>query len=176
MQFCDTGKTLSYKYINMNKNYTFDDFDKHASLKFNTAIWIVIAFLLRPYVVVASSLANRSNRMEFINLVYSDFTSMSLSALAALPTMLLIYAWARREPAAPQHVKHIWKAGKILLLVSTLGNAVIAGITLMQGNAYRIEYVALVQLIICGLIVVYLSRSQWVKDTFADFPTSPPAT
>ncbi len=154
----------------MKKNYTFDDFDKYASLKFNATIWIVIAFLIRPYVVVVSSLANRSNRMEFINLVYSDFKFLSMSALAALPAILLIYAWARREPGVPQHVKHIWKVGKILLLVSTLGNAVIAIVTLLQGNAYRFEYAALVQLIISGLIVVYLFRSQRVKDAFADFP------
>ncbi|MGB1833515.1 MAG: DUF2919 family protein, partial [bacterium] len=47
-------------------------------------------FLMRPYVVLLVSVTNRSNRMEFIELVYPDRLWLAIDTVAALPAVILV--------------------------------------------------------------------------------------
>ena len=60
---------LESKYL-AGHHYGLNDFDKHMCLQPGLVIWLVIAFLMRPYIVMVMSFAQMGNRMGTIDLVY----------------------------------------------------------------------------------------------------------
>lgn len=155
----------------MSSKYPFSAYDKkYLCLNMSTGMWLVLAFLLRPYVIMIMSLANRRDRMGLINMFYADRFGMVLGALAAVPALLLIYAWFKRKPDAPDRVRWLWRHGRVLLIASIVLNIVIVFVPVLLGKAAGIGYVGALQLALCAGILLYLLRSQRVEDTFADFP------
>jgi len=155
---------------NNNQQYGFKDYDSYLCLKVSTGMWAVILFLFRPYVIIILSLVNRRDRMELINAVYTDRTGMMLGALAAIPVMVFIYAWIKRQPDASDHVRWIWHHGRGLLLLSAALNAGFIIATHLLSEATRFGFINSLQLLVCGVIFYYLLVSVRVNDTFADFP------
>jgi hypothetical protein len=150
--------------------YPFSAYNKHLCLDLSIGMWLVLAFLLRPYLIMIMSVVNRSNRMELINLFYADRSHLALGALAAIPAVLLVIAWNRRRPGAVRIVRALWRRGRELLAASTALNALVVLLPLLTGRSDGIDYVGIVQLGLCAWILVYLYDTERVRDTFADFP------
>ena len=90
---------LESKYL-AGHHYGLNDFDKHMCLQPGLVIWLVIAFLMRPYIVMVMSFAQMGNRMGTIDLVYPDRIWFAVDALAALPAVLVVVvSWMRRPGA-----------------------------------------------------------------------------
>jgi len=154
----------------MSRYYSIEKYDKYLSLKFSPVMWLIVLFLLRPYIIFFASIANRSDRMMLINLFYSDKLPLSLGAFAGIPAALLVYAWTRRRPGAPDFVKRLWHKGRILLSVSALLNGAIVFVPLWLGVGHRITAYGWGQLAASLLILVVVYRSRYMRDCFADFP------
>ena len=154
----------------MPEHYSIADYDKHLSLKVNGVMWLIILFLLRPYVIGVMSIANRADQMQLINMIYSNHLSMSLSAFAGIPVLLVVYAWARRLPDASSFVRRTWGKGATLLAASAALNAAIVFSPLWLGTARKISVYGWGQLFICVVILFTLFSSKYIKDCFADFP------
>ena len=150
--------------------YPLSAYDKYICLDVSVGLWLVIAFLMRPYVIVVMSVANRRDPMGLIDVFYADRSHLALGALAAIPAVLLFIAWNKRKPGASASVRALWHRGRALLTASAVLNAVIAVLPLVHGRAGGIDYLGVVQLALCGWILVYLYDSERVRDTFADFP------
>lgn len=150
--------------------YPLSAYDKYVSLDMSVGMWLVIAFLVRPYVIVLMSVANRRNPMALIDTFYADRSHLALGALAAIPAVLLVIAWNKRKPEASALARRLWHRGRALLAASAVLNAVIGLLPLVHGRAGGIDYIGVVQLALCGWILVYLYESERVRDTFADFP------
>ena len=154
----------------MANQYPFSAYDKYLCLKPDVNIWLVLAFLLRPYVVVLLSIANRKDATGLINLVYSDRIAMILAAIAAIPAIFVVYAFIKRVPDAPDKVRRIWQHGRKLLLVSSFLNILVVFLPLLTGLAREISTVGWAQFGISVYIIYYIFTEQRVRDTFADFP------
>jgi hypothetical protein len=150
--------------------YPLSAYDKYVCLDMSVGMWLVIAFLLRPYLIVIISLANRQDRMGVIDMFYADRSHLALGALAAIPAVLVFIAWNKRKPGASAFARALWHRGRALLAVSAVLNAVIGLLPLLEGRPGGMDYFGVVQLVLCGWILVYLHDSERVRDTFADFP------
>lgn len=153
----------------MRNEYPPEAYDANFCLKVSVAMWGAIVFLCRPYVVMAMSFANRRDRMQLIELFYSDRTALALAALGAIPTLLLIIAYAQRRPSGGPAARRVWRHGRVLLIASALINMAVALYHLLT-TAIDVSHLDTAQLFLSVLILYYTVTSQRVRDTFADFP------
>ena len=153
----------------MKNKYPFNAYDNNLCLKPSLGMWLVMLFFLRPYVIIAMSLSNKADRLGGIKM-FGLGESLIYSAIAALPAMLIIYAWIKRQPEAGAFVRWIWAHGRILLAGS--GLFTILYIVLLQVfiKSIKLSFIEAVPVLVCPIILYYLYKSERVKDTFADFP------
>lgn len=153
----------------MRNDYPPEAYDANFCLRPSIAMWAAIAFLCRPYVVMIMSWANRHDRMQLIELIYSDRAAFALAALGAIPTLLLIIAYVQRRPSGGQTARRVWRHGRALLISSALINMAAALYHLLN-RSVDVSNLDMAQLFVSVLIVYYAVTSQRVKDTFNDFP------
>ncbi|HFD80773.1 MAG TPA: DUF2919 domain-containing protein [Gammaproteobacteria bacterium] len=156
----------------MSEKYSIEHYDANLSLKMNDNLWLILAFLLRPYFVTVISLVNRTDRTAIINLVYSDKMALWWGLLAGVPAALVFYAWGRRKPGASAFVRKVWARGRELLAVSALANAAVVFVPHWIGAVYHVSTAGWIQLGISIGIVIVLYSSTYIRDCFADFPAA----
>jgi len=157
----------------MGKVYPFSAYDSNLCLKPDLGMWLVFAFLLRPYLVPLLSVVNRKDKMGLINLVYADRYAMVFGAIAAIPAIFVLYAFTKRAPEATDNIKRIWQRGRELLLAATLLNVLVVFFPVLVGLVDQVNTIGWVQCGICIFIIYYLFSDKRVRDTFADFPKPP---
>ncbi len=154
----------------MTEKYAIESYDKHLCLRMNDTLWVILLFLLRPYLVTIISLVNRTDRTGLIDMVYSDKLVLWWAFLAGIPAVFVVYAWNRRRPGASMFARKVWRRGRELLAVSALCNIAVVFMPLWLGLAHHIDKVGWVQFAISLAIAVTLYSSPYIKDCFADFP------
>ena len=159
----------------MSKKYSFSDYDKNVCLKLSLGTWLAIIYFLRPLILQLSSIQmGRGNKAAgaggLKDAIYPDDFSLFIAILATLPIIFLIVAWIKRKPGASDFIKKLWRNGKNFLIATALLNIVIIFVPLIMKDYYRITTLDWVQIIVAVGIIIFLSTSQRVKDTFADFP------
>jgi hypothetical protein len=155
----------------MSKLYGFSEYDKYFSLKVNAGLWVVILYLLRPYIVLIASMgASQGGSGGIRNILYPDDFSLALAIFATLPALLFFYAWSRRKPGAGTMVVKLWAHGGKLLVAAAILNIAIVFTPLLGGIVSSIHLLGWVQVVIAVIIIFYLLGSRRVRDTFADFP------
>jgi len=156
--------------------YSFKDYDKYFCLKVSFGLWLVILFLLRPYILIVSSFrmgrggGGASGAGGLKDLVYPDHLSIFLAILATIPVLVFVYAWTRRKPGAADFVRKVWQNGMFILIIAAALNIVIVFVPLLIGVIHKVHMVGWVQVGLSILVTVYLLRSQRNKDAFDDFP------
>lgn len=116
------------------------------------------------------SLVNPSDRMQLINMFYSDTLMLSLGAIAGIPAAILIYAWTKRAPDASSSVRCLWGRGRSLLAISAILNACIIFAPVWLETAHKITVYGRGQLLLSLVVVFVVYKSQYIKDCFSDFP------
>lgn len=161
----------------MSSVYSFKDYDQHLSLKPSPGLWLVILYLLRPYIILLSSLrmgrgggGGVQGADGLKNIVYPDDFSLALAILATIPVMVFMYAWSRRKPGAKPLIKKLWRRGGLILTMAVALNILVVFVPLLTMVSHKIVLTNWIQVGISVLIIWYLHFSQRVKDTFADFP------
>ena len=159
----------------MSKIYNFSDYDKYLSLKINFELWLIIAYFLRPVILKISTIQmGRGAKSDSVSglkdLVYPDDFGFFLAFVTMIPVVLVIFAYMKRKPDAPDYIRTLWRnCGKLLLLAAAL-NVVVVFVPFLLDLAYRINLLGWGQLAIAAYIIFYLMTSRRVRDTFADFP------
>jgi Protein of unknown function (DUF2919) len=159
----------------MSKIYNFSDYDKYLSLKINFELWLIIAYFLRPVILKISTIQmGRGAKSDSVSglkdLVYPDDFGFFLAFVTIIPVVLVIFAYMKRKPDAPDYIRTLWRnCGKLLLLAATL-NVVVVFVPFLFDLAYRINLLGWGQVAIAAYIIFYLMTSRRVRDTFADFP------
>jgi hypothetical protein len=158
------------------KAYGFKEYDKYFCLKPNPGLWLVVLFLLMPFVVMLLTFfsGRRGGNATFMkgieNFLYPDNFTLALAFLASAPALVFIYAWMQRKPGASEHVKKICQNGGMLLTIAAVINIIVTFVPFFVGEAQAIQWTDWVQAGISLFIIGYLRLSQRVKDTFSDFP------
>ena len=159
----------------MHKVYDFKDYDKYLSLKINFELWLIIAWFLRPVILKISTIQmGRGPKSDSVSglkdLVYPHDFGFFLAFLTMIPVVLVIFAYMKRKPDAPDYIRTLWRySGKLLLLTAAL-NVVVVFVPLILDLGYKINLLGWGQLAIAAYIIFYLLTSRRVRDTFADFP------
>ena len=159
----------------MSKIYNFSDYDKYLSLKINFELWLIIAYFLRPVILKISTIQmGRGAKSDSVSglkdLVYPDDFGFFLAFVTIIPVVLVIFAYMKRKPEAPDYIRTLWRySGKLLLLAAAL-NVVVVFVPFLFDMAYRINLIGWGQVAIAAYIIFYLMTSRRVRDTFADFP------
>jgi len=159
----------------MSKLYDFKDYDKYCSLKINFELWLIIAYFLRPVILKISTIqmgrgAKSASVSGLKDLVYPHDFGFFLAFLTMIPVALVIFAYMKRKPDAPDYIRTLWRfSGKLLLLTAAL-NVVVVFVPFLLDLSYRINLLGWGQLAIAAYIIFYLLTSRRVGDTFADFP------
>jgi hypothetical protein len=154
----------------MKQQYPFNAYDRYLCLRLNPGAWVVMAYILRPYMIMTFSLANKQDRWGLINLIYQDRLAMALSALAAVPVFFLIYAFVKRKPGVTGFARRVWHKGYLLIMISLLLNILIVFVPTLAGKTDSVSYAGMLQLAITIFMIAYIATSQRVRDTFADYP------
>ena len=159
----------------MSKIYNFSDYDKYLSLKMNVDLWLIVAYFLRPVILKISTIQmGRGAKSDSVSglkdLVYPDDFGFFLAFLTIIPVLLVIFAYMKRKPDAPDYIRTLWRnCGKLLLLAAAL-NVVVVFVPFLFDMSYRINLLGWGQVAIAAYIIFYLMTSRRVRDTFADFP------
>ena len=159
----------------MSKIYNFSDYDKYLSLKINFELWLIIAWFMRPVILKISTIQmGRGAKSDSVSglkdLVYPDDFGFFLAFVTMIPVVLVIFAYMKRKPDAPDYIRTLWRnCGKLLLLAAAL-NVVVVFVPFLFDLAYRINLIGWGQVAIAAYIIFYLMTSRRVRDTFADFP------
>lgn len=163
----------------MSKVYDFRDYDKYLALKINAGLWLVIAYLLRPYIVLIASFrmgrgggAGDSDLAAIKQLLYPDDFSLALGIVTTLPVLLLMFGYMKRKPSAGAFIRIIWRNGLRLLGLAVGLNVFIIFVPVLTGIASRVHLAGWIQIALSLVILGYLMNSQRIRDTFADFPVA----
>lgn len=159
----------------MSKLYDFKDYDKYCSLKINFELWLIIAYFLRPVILLISTIQmGRGPKSDSVSglkdLVYPHDFGFFLAFLTMIPVALVIFAYMKRKPDAPDYIRILWRNGGKLLLLAAALNVVVVFVPFLIDMAYRINLIGWGQVAIAAYIIFYLMTSRRVRDTFADFP------
>ena len=165
----------------MSKIYSFPDYDKYMSLKLDFEVWLIIAYFLRPFILMVSTIQmGRGTKSDSVNrlkdMVYPDDFGFFIAFLATIPVLLLVFSYVKRKPGASGLVRKIWHNGRTLLLVTAVLNMIIIFVPFLMDLTHSINVLGWGQLVIALYIVFYLYTKQRVVDTFADFPKDEPDT
>jgi len=153
------------------KVYPISCYGKHLCLVPDFNMWLIFLFLIRPYLVLIISVANRTDRLQLINLLYADRMMMWLGLLAGIPAVLVVYAWMKRQPNATKFVRYIWHRGKLLLAISAIFNIGIVVLPMLLIDAHNFSIHGLWQLVVSALVLGVVLKSDYIRDCFLDFPT-----
>ena len=160
----------------MSRLYDFSEYDKYLCLKVNAGLWLVILYLLRPYIVLIGTMklgrdSSGAAGIEGVrNILYPDDFSMALAVLATIPALLFMFAWSKRKPDANVFARNLWKNGVNLLAAAAVLNIIVVFVPLVTGVVARIHALGWVQIGFAIVIIGYLYSSRRVRDTFGDFP------
>jgi len=160
----------------MSRVYPFSEYDKYLSLKLDFSTWLVIVYLLHPLVLKISTIqigrggVKTDSVRGFKDLVYPDQFSFFLAFIACIPVLILLFAYAKRKPEAPDLVRKIWCHGRGWLFAGAVLSAVTVFIPFIADLSHTVNVVGWARLAIAAGIIYYLATSQRLKDTFADFP------
>ena len=160
----------------MSAEYTYKDYDKYLCLKPGSDLLLAILFLLRPYVLLVSTIrmgrggTGVSGVGGLKELVYPNDLSLTAGILATVPVILFLVAWVKRKPGAPAFVRIIWTRGAAILTTAAVLSALAVVVPVLTGAMHGIHMVGWVEIAVSVLIILYLQLSQRIKDAFADFP------
>lgn len=154
-----TMKTTLYADYRYDKDYT---------LKLSPLLWIIILYSLRHFIIVGLSFLPRLHEVAFLR---EQVEPVMLAS--NIPVLMLIIAYARRQPDASAIVRYIWKNGRILISASVVLHLITLCIVewSLLTHLRPDNFSSLINTVaIDACILVYIWRSKLARDIFADFP------
>jgi hypothetical protein len=162
----------------MSTPYTFDDYNQYGALRTPPELRFSLLVLLhQTFLATAVILSHgRGGKMG------GGGGGIDLDAIAywpvllELPVILVLLAAAQRTPKAAAWVRKVWPHGLRLLQLSAIAELAASGwLAWTQGPNSDNFVLNLVLLGSLALTFIYLLRSAYLKDYFADFPPAPVA-
>lgn len=159
----------------MSNKYTFKDYDKYLCLKPPAEFWLLVLFFLRPFILKISTFqmgrgAKSDSVSKLYDLAYPENFVFFLAVLSAIPAIVLLISYAKRNPGASDLIQKIWRNGIKYLALAAILNILVIFIPIILGKIHAVDTIGWAQLGVILLIFGYLYKSQRLRDAFADFP------
>jgi hypothetical protein len=157
--------------------YTPDDYNQHGVLHVPFFLALTSLYLLKHWFIALFSVMKitsdaKSMIGSLVLFLPSAEHSSSLLLYACLPAILVTFSMARRNPKnRSTFLRWVWQRGRLFLLSSLLLEIGLLIFYIMLGIK-KLDEVLLMFLYIDVILMIYLIRSQRVRDVFAEFPKS----
>lgn len=157
----------------LKKDYPESAYDEYLCIKPTVLMWVIIAFLFRPFIVLIASVVNKADRVGILNTFYPDRSAAFWGAMASIPAIFLLISWLKKQPGASAIIRRGWHHGRALLISSLLLNMcmLLWHEFMRSASLQNISGLTMIQLGICVFAIYYLLRSQRLADAFSDFPS-----
>jgi len=154
------------------RDYPESAYDEYLCIKPTILMWIIIAFIFRPFIVLIASVVNKADRVGILNTFYPDRSAAFFGAMASIPAIFLFIAWFKKQPGASTMTRRLWHHGRALLVSSLLLNMLILlwHEFMRASSLQNMSGSAMIQLGFCLLSLYYLFRSRQLADAFSNFP------
>lgn len=145
-------------------------YDEHFALKVPALMWLTLVFLVRHLLLLGITFMPTTGTEITVlrDLIRPEYV---VADLVALPVLLVAL---RRRARAPDWMRGLWPAGRVLLTLSALVYLALLGRTLLGSERQLIQSVdeaTLLSILLNLAVLLYLWRSALVRDLFRDFPT-----
>ncbi|SET57708.1 DUF2919 family protein [Thalassotalea agarivorans] len=155
------------------KHYGVNDFDNFDCLKVSKGLYLILAFVLRAYLVFAISISNMRDKTQILQWFYPDPSLFYLNLLSGLAGLYLLFVLMLRKPDAAPWVRWSWRHCRAIIV------AVLAFDLLVSSSAYMFyDYISLkallIELAIAVVLVVFCFRSKRFKINLTEFPEKLP--
>lgn len=145
--------------------YSVDDYDKNGFLK--PSIWLCLSwlFLAKAWIVFIIASASRTMSAKLLSLIYPVTDSFYLGLIVGLPIVILAWTISLRTPDR-QWLNKVLSFGRSYTAFIALAQLVITLYHLSQ-TQWLFNWSDALTLLGSVWLLMYVSRSQRVKDTFA---------
>jgi hypothetical protein len=146
--------------------YHWANYNEYQVLKVPGFLLLAMIYLLKHLVIFVLPLI--SQIPAFIQFAHTHFSLPLL--LSSTPVIPLIISWLRRVPQTRSLIiRRIWQYGRLLLITSLLSELILIILFNMVGQ-YKMDETWLLFLYLDLVFIIYVLKSQRVRDVFAQFP------
>lgn len=149
--------------------YTPDDYDKHHYLKPGLGFYGLLLVLLRPYIVWIVSVANRNDATVLLESLYPNKYNFFAGLAVGFGAVLVFAMFSLRRENAYSWLPNVWKRGRMLLW-GTLSADIVLTVYLVKKTHFHFEPSMAVTLLALFFSVLFLAKSERMKDLFEDWP------
>jgi hypothetical protein len=155
-------------------NYTPDNYNQYGVLKLPSFLILATFYLLKHYFIIAFPIMAH---IPMIGMVIQPLIQVMPSAqyssgallYSCIPALLVFISMAMRKPTASAWLGWIWKKSKWLLLSSIVLEIALFSLYIVLGIK-KLNEVILMFIYIDVVLIIYLMRSQRIRDAIAQFP------
>lgn len=150
-------------------NYSINDFDRFDCLKLSKGLYFALAFVLRGYLIWLFSVANLSDHVSFLALVFPDKNVFYLNLFSGIPGLFVFALICLRRPNAPLWVKKCWRRSHYLLIIALLFDVLIMAYAYTAGYIHTLMWL-IYQLLLISVFIVYIMKSKRLTINLFEFP------
>ncbi|MDM8564735.1 DUF2919 family protein [Candidatus Halobeggiatoa sp. HSG11] len=148
--------------------YSFEDYNEHNVLKIPSLLILLNLYLLKYIIIFILPMISKISAIKAF--AHDHFTVILL--LPAIPAFLVLVSMILRVPESRylKIVKQIWGMGRWLLLSSAILEIIIISVYLLL-DIKQFGQTLLIFLYLDFMAIIFLLKSQRLRDVFAEFPT-----
>lgn len=151
----------------MAKKFIFspDDFNEYQVLKIPPLLYLILIYLNKYFLIVVLPSIGAGD----LSVIAKWFKIDALMMLSCFPALAVLIASLYRIPTPKKFPKLIWNNGLILLTISSVLDLLILGsYVILERRVFDLG--TLILLLINAGIIVYLWKSEYLKEMFKEFP------
>jgi len=153
----------------------FKDYDKYGCIKLPAWLYLVVAFLLRSYVIWIVALSDRNDGASLLNLFYPDRSVFTMALLMALPTVLCAAIISLRRTGMPQLIHWLWRKIRLWLASAAIIQLAYA-LWLGHLSWHNLKHAAttygiLLEMLMLCCVIGYCLFNQHFKDVSREYPS-----
>lgn len=160
---------MSEKY----QHYSIEDFDKFDCLKLSKRFYLVLAFVLRGYLIWLMSVTNMKDRVATMQWVYPETNLFFISLVSGVIGLFVLTIISLRRPNAANWVKVVWPYSRLLLVVALLFDFAINAIGFFYWQITSVAWITSQGVIAIGLIILCFT-SKRMHINLIEFPQTLP--
>ena len=156
------------------KQYNPVNYNQYEVLKIPLFLIFTTFYLLKHYLIIALPIMAHIPIIgmvvqPLIQVMPSEQYSSGALLYSCIPALLVIISMAGRKPTASSWLRWIWQKGRWFLLLTAVLEIGLFILYIVLGIK-KLNEVLLMFIYIDFVLIIYLLRSQWVREVFAQFP------
>mgnify|MGYP000624670218 CR=1 FL=1 len=149
--------------------YSLKDFTPFDCLKLSKFIYVMLAFVIRGYLIWVMSISNMNNQTDTVKMVFPDPKMFYLSLISGALGLFVILIISLRRPQAPLWVKRCWQHIRKFILLALLVDLAVSVVGYFLLSVLS-PFWLILQLLITLLFIVILYTHNKIKLNIQEFP------